>query len=72
MPMTRTSEATIDAPHQAVSLHGCWAINSRSDSKKAARAMIGFAMRECDGRRAERITVLGRAARFETVHPSGR
>jgi hypothetical protein len=71
MPMTRASEATVDAQHQAVSFDGYWAINSRSDFKKAAKAMISFAMREC-GRRAGRITVLGHAARSETVHPSGR
>jgi len=58
-------------PHQAVSFDGYWAINSRSDFKKAAKAMISFAMLEC-GRRAGRITVLGHAAGSETVHPSGR
>jgi len=39
--MTRTGEATVDAPHQAVSFDGYWAINFR----KAAEAMISFAMR---------------------------
>ena len=62
------SEATIDAPHQAVSFHGYWAINGQSDFKKAAKAMIGFrhvgmrAVDEPDG-----STVLGPAARSETV-----
>jgi len=40
---------TVDAAYQAVSFDGYWAINSRSDFKKAAKAMITFAMREYEG-----------------------
>ena len=48
-PLTRPSEAMVDAAYQAVSFDGYWAINSRSDFKKAAKAMITFAMREYEG-----------------------
>jgi hypothetical protein len=44
-PLTRPCEAMVDAAYQAVSFDGYWAINSRSDFKKAAKAMITFAMR---------------------------
>jgi hypothetical protein len=47
-PLTRPSEAMVDAAYQAVQFDGYWAINSRSDFKKAAKAMITFAMRECE------------------------
>jgi hypothetical protein len=39
-PLTRPCEAMVDAAYQAVSFDGYWAINSRSDFKKAAKAMI--------------------------------
>jgi hypothetical protein len=48
-PLTRPCEAMVDAAYQAVSFDGYWAINSRSDFKKAAKAMITFAMREYEG-----------------------
>ena len=47
-PLTRPSEAMVDAAYQAVSFDDHWAINSRSDFKKAAKAMITFALRECE------------------------
>lgn len=47
-PLTRPSVAMVDAAYQAVSFDGYWAINDRSDFKKAAKAMINFAMRECE------------------------
>jgi hypothetical protein len=48
-PLTRPSEAMIDAAYQAVWFDDHWAINSRRDFKKAVKAMITFAMREYDG-----------------------
>jgi hypothetical protein len=45
-PLTRPSEAMVDAAYQAVWFDDHWAINSRHDFKKAVRAMITFAMRE--------------------------
>ena len=48
-PLTRSSETMVDAAYQAVWFDDHWAINSRSDFKKAVKTMITFAMRECDG-----------------------
>jgi hypothetical protein len=45
-PLTRPSEAMVDAAYQTVWFDDHWAINSRHDFKKAVRAMITFAMRE--------------------------
>jgi hypothetical protein len=45
-PLTRPSEAMVDAAYQSVSFDGYWAINSRSVFKKAVKAMIAFALRE--------------------------
>jgi len=45
-PLTRPSEAMVDAAYHAVWFDDHWAINSRRDFKKAVRAMITFAMRE--------------------------
>ncbi len=45
-PLTRPSEAMVDAAYQAVWFDDHWAINSRHDFKKAVRAMITFAVRE--------------------------
>ena len=43
-PMTRPTEAMVDAAHEAVWSDAFWAINSRADFKKAVRAMIRAAM----------------------------
>jgi hypothetical protein len=45
-PLTRPTEAMVDAAHQAVWSDALWAINSRADFKKAVRAMIRAAMAE--------------------------
>lgn len=45
-PLTRPTEAMIDAAHEAVWFDGFWAINSRADFKKAVRAMIQAAIAE--------------------------
>ena len=45
-PLTRPTEAMIDAAHEAVWFDGFWAINSRADFKKAVRAMIRAALSE--------------------------
>lgn len=39
-PMTRPTEAMVDAAHQPVWSDAFWAINSRVDFKKAVRAMM--------------------------------
>lgn len=39
-PLTRPTEAMVDAAHEAVWFDAFWAINSRADFKKAVRAMI--------------------------------
>ena len=43
-PLTRPTEAMVDAAHEAVWFDAFWAINSRADFKKAVRAMIRAAM----------------------------
>jgi hypothetical protein len=43
-PLTRPTEAMVDAAHEAVWFDSFWAINSRADFKKAVRAMIRVAM----------------------------
>jgi hypothetical protein len=43
-PLTRPTEAMVDAAHEAVWFDAYWAINSRADFKKAVRAMIQAAM----------------------------
>ena len=45
-PLTRPTEAMVDAAHEAVWSDAFWAINSRTDFKKAVRAMTLAAMRE--------------------------
>jgi len=45
-PLTKPTEAMVDAAHEAVSFDGFWAINSRRDFKKAVRTMILAAMNE--------------------------
>ena len=45
-PLTRPTEAMVDAAHEAVWSDALWAINSRADFKKAVRAMIRAAMGE--------------------------
>jgi hypothetical protein len=44
-PLTRPTEAMVDAAHEAVWSDAFWAINSRADFKKAVRAMIQAAMK---------------------------
>jgi hypothetical protein len=39
-PLVKPTDAMIDAAHEAVWSDGFWAINSRRDFQKAARAMI--------------------------------
>jgi hypothetical protein len=43
-PLTRPTEAMVDAAHEAAWSDAFWAINSRADFKKAVRAMIQAAM----------------------------
>jgi hypothetical protein len=43
-PLTRPTEAMVDAAHEAVWFDAFWAINSRADFKKAVRAMIRAAI----------------------------
>ena len=43
-PLTRPTEAMVNAAHEAVWFDAFWAINSRADFKKAVRAMIRAAM----------------------------
>jgi hypothetical protein len=45
-PLTRPTEAMVDAAHESVWSDAFWAINSRADFKKAVRAMIRAAMVE--------------------------
>jgi hypothetical protein len=45
-PLTQPSEAMIDAAYEAVRFDEAWAINSRSDFRKAVRAMIRAATDE--------------------------
>jgi hypothetical protein len=54
MPLTKPTEAMIDAAHQAVWFDAYWAINSRRDFRKAVRAMILAAIAEGDGPKSER------------------
>lgn len=39
-PLASPTEAMIDAAHQAVSFDDAWAINDRSDFKRAVKAML--------------------------------
>lgn len=43
-PLTRPTEAMIDAAHEAVWFDSYWAINNRRDFTRAVRAMITAAM----------------------------
>ncbi len=43
-PLTRPTEAMVDAAHEVVWFDAFWAINSRADFKRAVRAMIRAAM----------------------------
>jgi hypothetical protein len=43
-PLTRPTEAMVDAAHEAVWSDAFWAINSRADFRKAVRAIIRAAM----------------------------
>ena len=45
-PLTRPTEAMVDAAHEAVWFDAFWAINGRADFKKAVRAMVRAAMIE--------------------------
>jgi hypothetical protein len=45
-PLTRPTEAMVDAAHEAVWSDSYWAINSRADFRKAERAMVRQAMKE--------------------------
>ena len=45
-PLSRPTEAMVDAAHEAVSFDGFWAINCRADFRKAVRAMIRSATAE--------------------------
>jgi hypothetical protein len=45
-PLTGPSATMVDATYQAVSFDGYWAINGRSDFKKAAETIITFTVRE--------------------------
>ena len=39
-PLASPTEAMIDAAHRAVSFDDAWAINNRSDFKRAVKAML--------------------------------
>jgi len=58
------------AAHCRLSVDGYRAINSRTDFKKAAKAMITCALRQYEGQtsRTILITILVHAARSETAH----
>ena len=43
-PLTRPTEAMVDAAHEAVWSDAFWAINNRADFMKAVRAMIRAAL----------------------------
>jgi hypothetical protein len=43
-PLTRPTEAMVEAAHEAVRLDAYWAVSSRASFKKAVRAMIRAAM----------------------------
>lgn len=45
-PLARPTEAMVDAAHAAVEFDDYWAINSRSDFRKAVRAMVRAAVEE--------------------------
>jgi hypothetical protein len=53
-PLTKPTEAMIDAAHQAVWSDAYWAINSRRDFQKAVRAMILAAIAEGDSPKSQR------------------
>jgi hypothetical protein len=44
IPLTRQTEAMVDAAHEPLWFVGFWAISRRADFKKAVRAMIQAAM----------------------------
>jgi hypothetical protein len=43
-PMTRLTEAMVDAAYEAVRFDEHWAVKSRRDFRKAVRAMVNAAM----------------------------
>jgi hypothetical protein len=45
-PLTRPTDTTVDAAHEAESFDGAWAIRGRSDFRKAVRAMVRAAISE--------------------------
>jgi hypothetical protein len=45
-PLARPAEAMVDAAHVAVWWDAYWAINSRTDFRKAVRAVIKVAVKE--------------------------
>jgi len=45
-PLTRPTEAMVDAAYQAVRFDEHWAINSRRDFERAVKAIITFALLE--------------------------
>lgn len=55
-PLARPTEAMVDAAHAAVEFDDYWAINSRSDFRRAVRAMIEAAM---EGRRTVHVPRAG-------------
>jgi len=50
-PLTKPTDAMINAAHEAVQFDNFWAISSRRDFQKAVRAMILAAMKEDGARR---------------------
>lgn len=44
--LIRLTDTIVDAAHEAVSFDGAWAINGRSNFRKAVRAMVRKAMSE--------------------------
>jgi hypothetical protein len=52
-PLARPTAAMIDAAHEAVWFDAGWAIDNRSDFRKAARAMIEAVLREREGKGPE-------------------
>lgn len=45
-PLCSPTDPMVDAAHEAVSFDDAWAINSRSDFRKAVRAMVRAAIKE--------------------------
>jgi hypothetical protein len=52
-PLAHPTAAMIDAAHEAVWFDAGWAIDNRSDFRKAARAMIEAVLREAEGKGPE-------------------